>query len=214
MRLVTARRSNEDIVGNQISKRTKMTNRVQNPSRRRTRAIGVRTWLSIRVELIEGRGERYWPRPGRLIAAATSHSFAQLANAIDGAFARWDRSHLHEFELADGTRIGMHDLESDDEGVLDETREKVSRLQSSQQFIYVFDLGDDWAHLCTVVETGIDPLDTLGVVPNAPLPYFGWGSIPDQYGRAWAKEDDEAAAPLDPELTDLPPLRPDWGPKR
>jgi hypothetical protein len=108
----------------------------------------------------------------------------------------------------------MHDLESDDEGVLDETREKVSRLQSSQQFIYVFDLGDDWAHLCTVVETGIDPLDTLGVVPNAPLPYFGWGSIPDQYGRAWAKEDDEAAAPRDPELTDLPPLRPDWGPKR
>jgi hypothetical protein len=176
--------------------------------------MGVRTWLSIRVELVEGRGERYWPRPGRLLAAATSHSFAQLANAIDDAFARWDRSHLHEFELEDGARIGMKDLESDDEGVLDETQEKVSRLQSSQQFIYVFDLGDDWAHLCTVVEAGIDPLDVLGVVPNAPLPFFGWGSIPDQYGRAWAKEDDEAAPPLDPELADLPPLRPDWGPRR
>lgn len=190
-----------------------MTSRIQSSSRRRAAPMRVRTWLSIRVELVEGRGERYWPRPGRLFAAATSHTFAQLANAIDDAFARWDRSHLHEFKLADGTRIGMHDRKSDDEGVLDETREKVSRLQSSQQFIYVFDLGDDWAHLCTVVEAGIDPLDALGVVPNAPLPFFGWGSIPDQYGRAWAKGDDEAA-PLDPELTDLPPLRPDWGPKR
>jgi len=191
-----------------------VTSRIHSPSRRRAGTIQARTWLSIRVELVEGRGERYWPRPGRLFAAATSHSFAQLANAIDDAFARWDRSHLHEFELADGTRIGVHDPESDDEGVLDETREKLSRLQTSQQFIYVFDLGDDWAHLCTVVESGINPLDALGVVPDAPMPFFGWGSIPDQYGRAWAKEDDAAAAALDPKLTDLPPLRPNWGTKR
>ena len=64
-----------------------------------------RTWLSIRVELVEGRGERRWPRPGRLFAAARSHSFAELATAIDDAFARWDRAHLHEFRLADGTRL-------------------------------------------------------------------------------------------------------------
>jgi len=176
--------------------------------------MGVGTWLSIRVELIEGRGERYWPRPGRLFAAAMSHSFAQLASAIDDAFARWDRSHLHEFEFADGTRIGPHDLESDDEDLLDEIREKLSRLQASWQFIYVFDLGDDWTHLCTVVEASIDPRNTLGLVPNAPLPYFGWGNIPDQYGRAWANEDDEGPTPLDPELKDLPALRPGWGPNR
>ncbi len=102
----------------------------------------------------------------------------------------------------------------DDDDVLDESRERLSNLQASQQFIYVFDLGDDWTHLCTVVEAGIDPDDVLGVVPNAPLPYFGWGNIPDQYGRAWAKEDDEAPTRQDPELTDLPPLRPGWGPKR
>jgi len=29
-----------------------------------------RIWLSIRVELVEGRGERLWPRPGRFFAAA------------------------------------------------------------------------------------------------------------------------------------------------
>ena len=83
-----------------------MTSRTHKPSRRRAGPIGVRSWLSIRVELVEGRGERYWPRPGRLFGAARSHSFAQLASAIDDAFARWDRSHLHEFELEDGTRIG------------------------------------------------------------------------------------------------------------
>jgi hypothetical protein len=108
-----------------------MTDRMHKPSRRRAGPIGVRTWLSIRVELVEGRGERYWPRPGRLFAAARSHSFGQLASAIDDAFARWDRSHLHEFELADGTRIGMNDLESGDEDLLDEIREKLSRLQTS-----------------------------------------------------------------------------------
>lgn len=169
-------------------------------------------WLSIRVELVERQGVRYWPRPGRLFAASKSHSYAQLATAIDNAFARWDRSHLHEFELADGTRIGIADPELDDEGVLDETLEKLSRLVTSQQFIYVFDFGDDWTHLCTVMNTSIDPRDTLGVIPGAPLPYFGWGSIPDQYGRAWAEDYAESQTPPDPELRDLPPLRPGWGP--
>jgi hypothetical protein len=106
-----------------------------------------------------------------LFAAASSHSFAQLATAIDDAFARWDRSHLHEFEFADGTRIGRPDPDTDDDDFLDETRERLSKLPASEQFIYSFDFGDDWAHLCTVVEVGIDPQEVLGVVPDAPLPY-------------------------------------------
>jgi hypothetical protein len=60
-----------------------------------------RTWLSIRVDLIEGHGDQYWPRPERIFAAARSHTFKQLADAIDDAFARWDRSHLQEFTLAE-----------------------------------------------------------------------------------------------------------------
>lgn len=55
--------------------------------------------------MVEGRVERFWPRPGRILAAARSHIFAQLAEAIDDAFARWDRAHLHDFKLADGTRL-------------------------------------------------------------------------------------------------------------
>ncbi len=183
-------------------------------SQRRTGRRLATMWLSIRVELVEGRGERYWPRPGRLFAAAETHSYAQLATAIDDAFARWDRSHLHQFELVDGTRIGSPDSELDDEGVLDAAKETLSRLQQSQQFIYVFDFGDDWTHLCTVVEVGIDPLHTLGQIPSAPIPFFGWGSIPDQYGRAWAEEDSDTTISVDPELRDLSPLRPGWGPSR
>lgn len=171
-------------------------------------------WLSVRVELIEGRGEHLWPRPGRLLAAAANHSFAQLATAIDDAFARWDRAHLHEFELGDGTRIGMPDPNADiEDSVFDERILKLSRLKPGEQFIYVFDFGDDWTHLCTVEESAINPRESLGLVPDRPLPYFGWGAIPDQYGRAWSADDGETQSPPDPELTDLPPLRPRWGPR-
>lgn len=167
-------------------------------------------WFSIRVELIEGRGERCWPRPGRLIVAAPIHTFAQLAKAIDNAFARWDISHLHQFELSDGTKIGRPDPDFD-EDVLDERRQRLSRVGLAQQFAYVFDFGDYWAHLCTVGETAVDPQEVLGLVPDAPMPYFGWGSIPDQYGRAWEGDDGTSPIPEDPDLTDLPPLQPGWG---
>ena len=56
-----------------------------------------RTWLRIRVELIGGRGIVCKPSPGRDVIVRPGHSFAQLAEAIDNAFARWDRSHLHGF---------------------------------------------------------------------------------------------------------------------
>ncbi len=45
------------------------------------------TWLSIRVDLVEGHCDDLWPRPGRIFAAARSHTFNQLATAIDDAFA-------------------------------------------------------------------------------------------------------------------------------
>ena len=133
-------------------------------------------WISVQVELVEGRGQQLWPRPRRVIAASVHHSFGLLANAIEDGFARWDRAHLHEFELGDGTRIGSADPESDfGDVVLDEGRLNLYRLRLGEQFTYVFDFGDDWAHLCTVGKSQIDPVETLGIIPNRPLPYFGWG---------------------------------------
>ncbi len=172
----------------------------------------MRTWLSIRVDLVEGHGERFWPRPGRIFAAARTHTFAQLADAIDDAFARWDRSHLHEFDLADTTRIATPFAEWDEESAaLDDHRTRLSRLAPGEQFTYIFDFGDDWTHLCTVAQARIDPLEELGIIPRRPLPYWGWGEIPDQYRRRWDQDDSESAPPPDPGLSDLPPLRPWWG---
>jgi hypothetical protein len=139
-----------------------------------------RTWLSIRVELIEGHGEHLWPRPGRIFAAARSHTFSDLADAIDDAFARWDRSHLSEFTLADGTRLCDPDPDWQVEGQIEEDyrRVRLSRLRPGEQFAYVFDLGDDWAHLCTVGDDKIDPVEVLGIRPDRPLPYWAGETSP------------------------------------
>ncbi len=166
-------------------------------------------WMSIRVELVQGRGEALWPRPGRLFVAASAHTFGQLATAIDAAFARWDLSHLHEFELPRDVRIGPRD--PDNEATLDEAHEVLARLAAAQQFVYSFDLGDDWAHLCTVIDHDLQLASVLTSAPHCPTPVFGWGDIPDQYGRSWAEDNGEAPPPPDRGLTDLPPLRPDWG---
>ena len=71
----------------------------------------------------------------------------------------------------------------------------------------MFDFGDDWTHICTVAEAMIDPLDELGHIPAAPVPIFGWGQIPDQYGRRWEDDDGESnKPPLDPGPSALPGL--------
>ncbi|MCZ7589936.1 MAG: plasmid pRiA4b ORF-3 family protein [Gaiella sp.] len=171
-----------------------------------------RTWLSIRVDLVSGHGEDFWPRPGRIFAAARRHTFAQLAEAIDDALARWDRSHLHDFTLADETRLTTPYIDWEDTGpALDDRRTTLARLRAGEQFVYVFDFGDDWTHLCTVGPERIDPLDELGIVPDRPLPYWGWGWIPDQYGRRFDNDDGEAPVPENPGLASLPPLLPWWG---
>src|SRR5580692_12178040 len=112
-----------------------------------------RTWMSIRVDLVQGQGEQYWPRPGRIFAAARSHTFKEFADAIDDAFARWDRSHPQEFTLADQMRLCLPDPDWEVEGELcgDYRQARLSRLRPGEPFVYVFDLGDDWTHMCTVM---------------------------------------------------------------
>lgn len=171
-----------------------------------------RAWLSIRVDLIEGGGAVMWPRPGRIFAAARTQTFADLASAIDAAFARWDRAHLHMFDLgdSDGLLIDQNWDDPPDDSRVDHVV-KLGVLNPGQQFVYVFDLGDNWAHLCTVGPERIDPMDTLGATPQRPTPYRGWGTLPDQYGRRWDGDDGDTLEPPDPDLTDLPQLQPGWG---
>ncbi|MCY4665101.1 MAG: hypothetical protein OXC00_10575 [Acidimicrobiaceae bacterium] len=170
-----------------------------------------RTWLSITVELVSGRGERYWPRPGRVFVASRSHTFAALAAAINDGFARWDHAHLSRFALADGTAIAdvdpFFDLSDDS---IDIRTAKLSRLRPSEQFAYTFDLGDGWQHLCTVDAKRIDPEEVYGLEPRMPAPCFGWGWLPDQYGRLWAADDGGSPPPADTGDRDLPPLLYEW----
>jgi hypothetical protein len=152
-----------------------------------------RTWLRIRVDLLGGGGIVCDPPPGRIFIVGPSHSFAQLAEAIDAAFARWDLSHLHDFKLADGRLIGYPDDDFAPDLVwLDHARLKVAReVKPGEEFEYVFDLGDNWCHRCVVEREKADPVEEYGEVPDRPVAIWGWGSIPDQYGRRSFDGDDE-----------------------
>ena len=56
-------------------------------------------------------------------------------------------------------------------------------LAAGDSFDYVFDLGDGWEHTCTVLRGDVDPVAEWGRVPRQIVPIFGWGVLPDQYGR-------------------------------
>src|SRR5207247_33403 len=94
-----------------------------------------------------------------------------LATAIDDAFARWDRAHLHMFDLGEhgGLLIDRYWDDPPERARLDETA-RLGTLAAGQQFVYVFDLGDDWAHLCTVADQRIDPQDPSSRPPRVPRP--------------------------------------------
>ncbi|MFZ2177202.1 MAG: hypothetical protein WAW17_24840, partial [Rhodococcus sp. (in: high G+C Gram-positive bacteria)] len=166
-----------------------------------------RTWLSVTVELLGGRGEELWPWPGRVFAVGPSHTFMDLANAVNDAFARWDRSHLSMFTLADGRVVTDAQTGAEVAGSIggpitepvDIESAKVARLLGpGAEFQFTFDLGDDWTHRCVVGGDKVDPVEVLGITPRNPLPYWGWGSIPDQYGRRWADDDGQSRAPRRP----------------
>ena len=93
-----------------------------------------RSWLSIRVELVSGRGTDFWPRPGRIFAAARSHTFDQLATAIDLAFARWDLAHMHTFTQLGGAQATPLDQWDGDapDGSVDSATTKLSRLKPGE----------------------------------------------------------------------------------
>ena len=153
---------------------------------------------------------------GHVIAAFESAGLTEWSPewvALQGLLRR-QADLLHQADLVDGkaeveiTLVGG--AERDSTIGADFLGDFVSRVQATfgSQFLYTFDLGDDWTHLCTVGPERIDPEEELGIVPDVPLPYFGWGDMPDQYGRRWDEDDGEGRLPRDPRGTDLPPLRP------
>lgn len=153
--------------------------------------------MQIRVDLLGGRGADLDPTPGRIFICGPGHDFGQLADAINRGFARWDLSHMHEFELADGRKIGYPDDDFGPDLIWeDQSKLKVLReIKPGEEFAFTFDFGDDWHHRCQALPEKIDPRAKWGPgpLPPVPVPVFGWGSIPDQYGRL-------AAPDLEPDL--------------
>lgn len=172
-----------------------------------------RRWQTISVHLLSGRGETLTHPLGRVFILPPRTTFAALGRAIDIAFARWDFSHLREFTLDDGTRIvddeSAAEMRNSMSGPIPKTaslREVVKKrvATTGTQFAYTFDFGDDWFHLCTF-EGYADPAEVYGPDdPSEPAPIWGWGTIPDQYGRRW--NDDSGADDEDgPPPIDVPP---------
>ena len=161
-------------------------------------------WWSVRVELLGGgHAGDLWPRPGRIFAVSPAHTFHVFAEAIDDAFARWDRSHLHQFQLP---KLGKTVTEFRYTDGIDRSRELDAdamtlgeALELGEEFGYTFDLGDNWRHQCALGPDEIDPENELGMVPDRPLPYWGWGVIPDPYGRLFDSDDGETPIPGPPD---------------
>jgi predicted nucleotidyltransferase len=66
-------------------------------------------------------------------------------------------------------------------------------LRAGTTFRYLFDLGEQWLHDCDVEQVGVDPTAIYGEEPAFPVPVFGWGTLPDQYGREHEEDEDDAA---------------------
>jgi hypothetical protein len=149
--------------------------------------------LKIKVVLVSGRGEELEAPPGRVMLSSADHSLAELAEAIDLAFGRWDISHLHMFTLPNGLALASEDDETDAEAGATTSTARLGDigLEKGSGFQYVFDLGDEWTHDCEVIEVEVDPIEEFGVPPQGPVPIDGWGWIPDQYGRNTEVLEDE-----------------------
>lgn len=154
-------------------------------------------WMTIRVVLLGRRGQPLHEPPGRLLLVHADHSFADLSEAVDLAFGRWNLSPLHEF-AAEGRRLAPRseivavgddaaETEDSDEVTLGEVG-----LRRGARFSYIFDAAEGWTHDCLVVAVDVDPLEEYGEEPATPVPLYGWGTIPDQYGRVREDDDEEA----------------------
>ena len=74
-------------------------------------------------------------------------------------------------------------------------------------FAYVFDLGEDWTHLCTARRAD----DRWQAASRTPYPLHGWGVVPDQYGRTLPAAPAGSSRRAAAVRADLPPILASWG---
>jgi hypothetical protein len=136
--------------------------------------------LSIRFELVSGRGEEFWPRPGRMFAGACSHSFSEL---LTRSIARSlvEIAHLYRFVFADGRRIGQPEFDDIEQGFIHGVATKLGTLTLGEQFVYEFDFGDSWTHLCWR-RRGSTSRQNWESFRAVRCPHWGWKRSPTNTG--------------------------------
>jgi hypothetical protein len=154
------------------------------------RNVDPRLGLQIRVQLLSGGNLELDPPPGRLFLVGPEHTFAQLAEAINLGFARWDTEIGYEFELpyGDGRLIGIPDDSGPtDTAILDPTTLKVTEeVNPGDRFDAVFDYDMNWYHEISV-DGMTAPDQQTATMSKLPMVIQGWGMIPDPYGRrSWS----------------------------
>lgn len=119
------------------------------------------------------------PAPWRPVEVPLSMSFKGLHDTIQAAFL-WTNSHLFEFAL-DDRRYGIYfDDDFGGEPTNDASNARLTKLARSKvrQFLYTYDMGDNWEHLIKVLELFVAPPDML-------LPAFldgKWRTPPEDVG--------------------------------
>ena len=107
----------------------------------------MRTWLSIRVELIQGGGRALWPRPGRGVRGRPvahvpcagrrdRHRFRALGPRAPESLRARRRDR----------RLRPHPVGGPARGVRVRRRDPAQPPERRRAVLYTFDMGDDWTH--------------------------------------------------------------------
>lgn len=114
-------------------------------------------------------------------------TFSDFGLGVDLAFGRWDVTRRRSFRAG---WHGRHERPGSAKGDLPPERIVHGSMSRGTRFEYLFDDDEKWVHEC-VVEELVARRGTVGRAP-IPVPILGWGTIPDQFGRQTAEDQDVA----------------------
>lgn len=151
-------------------------------------------WLRIRVDLTEGGGRALVPSPGRVMVVPPTVTFDQFGLAVDIALGRWDTTPTRVFTAPSEGRHAPRDPAATVPGgaLVSEV------MRPDRRFTYVFDADRRWVHECLVLSV-LEEAQARGLA-NIPVPILGWGSVPDQYERVTAPDDQALPTGPGPDL--------------
>jgi hypothetical protein len=120
-----------------------------------------RDWLLVRVELIYAGELEDAATDVRTLLVGPSHTFGQLAEAVNLAFARWGLGCNFEFRLPGQRPLGHSAAKAD--------RPVSADLSKDDSFTLVFDDNRRLTHRCHVVGVNVDVRKELGFTPRQPI---------------------------------------------